>query len=139
MPDKIKNHEGKKPSPTVLAQALRKDLEKILPGYKWTASRHASPDFQTATGIQSSGFNRLSTLVVVRRCRPHSYYEITGYGYGTRGAEMGRVAGLTVVQAVRELQTHYERMSGKYAALERALAEARKQTTAALEEDDYDN
>ncbi|MEZ6890348.1 hypothetical protein ABL968_02820 [Pseudomonas aeruginosa] len=68
---------------------FRAELVKIMPGYNWTvhASR-SSEKLLVATGIQSSGSNRLSTLRVQRRDdyagsgKPH--YEVSSAGYGTR-------------------------------------------------------
>lgn len=45
---------------------FRKELLKIMPGYSWTVHKTSNPERLTATGIQSSGFNRLSTLQVTR-------------------------------------------------------------------------
>lgn len=68
---------------------FRAELVKIMPGYNWTvhASR-SSEKLLVATGIQSSGSNRLSTLRVERRDdyagsgKPR--YEVSSAGYGTR-------------------------------------------------------
>ncbi len=45
---------------------FRKELLAIMPGYKWTVHKTISGQKLEATGIQTSGFNRLSTLSVTR-------------------------------------------------------------------------
>lgn len=54
------------------SKEFRAELEKIMPGYMWTVHRPSKhlrfpPYVLVATGIQSSGSNRLSTLEVTRR------------------------------------------------------------------------
>lgn len=46
------------------AKAFRGELEKVMPGYKWTVHKSNAPRLISATGIRSSGFNR-----IWRRCR----------------------------------------------------------------------
>ena len=45
---------------------FRAELVKIMPGYDWTVHKQLSKNTLAATGTQSNGFNRLSTLAVVR-------------------------------------------------------------------------
>ena len=78
-------------------EIFRAALVKIMPGYNWTI--HRVPTGATtivATGIQSSGFNRLSTLQV------------------------------TLARALRGLQDHYRQMAALYSGHERALENARR-------------
>ncbi|HHG4756127.1 TPA: hypothetical protein ACSQFI_000056 [Pseudomonas aeruginosa] len=60
---------------------FRAELVKIMPGYNWTvhASR-SSEKLLVATGIQSSGSNRLSTLRVERR----DDYAVSGQTFAQR-------------------------------------------------------
>ena len=47
---------------------FRTELKKIMPGYKWTVHKSSDPEyFLDATGIMTSGFNRTSTLQVIKR------------------------------------------------------------------------
>lgn len=109
-----------------LSESFRKELAKILPGYKWTVHRTLSTRVISATGIQSSGFNRLSTIEVTRHIeRP--WYEAAGYGRGIRALVAGRGYGETLARAIRGLQSHYASERDRYATLEREISEARKQ------------
>jgi len=101
---------------------FRKELVKIMPGYKWTVHTSRSSDrLLVATGTQSSGSNRLSTLRVERRDnyagsgKPR--YEAKSSGYGTRSPWMYAAEGRTLAQALRNLQDHYEAMASKYHSL----------------------
>jgi len=78
------------------SNGFRKELIKIMPGYKWTVhrNRYAASNHLSATGIQTSGFNRLSTLQVVRREKDYT--------------------GVTLARALRGLQNHYEAMANMY-------------------------
>ena len=56
---------------------FRKELIKIMPGYSWTVHRNmfsSKYKYLIATGIQISGFNRLSTLQVIKR-EKDGYFE----------------------------------------------------------------
>jgi len=111
-------------NPDFTSDDFRKELTKLLPGYKWTVHRTISTRVMSATGIQSSGFNRLSTIEVMRR-HEAPWYEVAGYGYGAKSGVMGRSAGSTLARAIRGLQDFYAGMRGKYSALESAISEAR--------------
>ncbi|MDF5944550.1 hypothetical protein P4198_25090 [Pseudomonas aeruginosa] len=98
---------------------FRAELVKIMPGYNWTvhASR-SSEKLLVATGIQSSGSNRLSTLRVERRDdyagsgKPR--YEVSSAGYGTRSPWLHTAQDKTLARALRSLQEHYEGNARKY-------------------------
>lgn len=101
---------------------FRKELVKIMPGYKWTIHASRSPErFLVATGTQSSGSNRLSTLQVERRDnyagsgKPR--YEAKSSGYGRRSPWMHVASGQTLAQALRNLQDHYKAMASTYHCL----------------------
>jgi hypothetical protein len=96
---------------------FRKELLKIMPGYSWTVHKSIESDgsYMNATGIQSSGFNRLSTLRVMRRERNNiASYEVKSAGYGTRSPWLSSANGSTLARALRALQQFYEDMASKY-------------------------
>ena len=99
------------------AAEFRKELVKIMPGYKWTVHKPAYElaTYLDATGIQSSGSNRLSTLSVTRRERDATVeYEVKSAGHGTHSVWLNTAKATTVAQALRALQDHYEHMAQKY-------------------------
>lgn len=95
---------------------FRKELVKVMPGYKWTV--HRGRPFEgtiIATGIQTSGSNRLSTLRVERREREGvAQYEAKSAGFGLRAPWLHKAAGKTLANALRSLQEHYEREARKF-------------------------
>lgn len=107
------------PSPTrrERERALRTDLRRLLPGYRWTIAR-GQPDQQwlEATGTISRGYNRVSTMRVNVKDVPDigPWFEVSSSGHTGRG---GNCAGRTLARAVRGLQQHYEAMAREYAAL----------------------
>ena len=106
-----------------ITKKFRDDLKKIMPGYKWTVLK--SPflrddeeydHFVQATGIQTAGFNRLSTLQVTRRKRNGEIeYEAKSSGFGKRAIWLATYSAPTIARALRELQTHYENVASNYA------------------------
>lgn len=112
---------------------FRKELTKLMPGYSWTVHKTSNPDFLTATGIQSSGFNRLSTLQVTRRQNgANAWYEAKSAGYGTKSPWMATEGNVTLARALRDLQAHYQRTAETYRSLAARLEAGRKalETTA---------
>jgi len=108
---------------------FRKELVKIMPGYEWTVHRPYSDvgGYLSATGIQSSGFNRLSTLQVVRRERNETVeYEVKSSGFGKNSPWLSEATDGTLARALRTLQTHYEHRASLHASHARALESARK-------------
>ena len=110
---------------------IAQELVKIMPGYYWTVHTLLFKDtsFLEATGIQSSGFNRLSTLNVVRREKGAIrgvWYEVKSAGSGTKSQWLAERGGGTLAQALRSLQTHYENMAQTYRAAASYLQNARK-------------
>lgn len=95
---------------------FRDDLVKIMPGYSWTVHRHPKDAVRiTATGIQSSGSNRLSTLQVVRiDIGGRITYTAKSAGYGTRAKWLAENTDKTLARALRGLQEHYQRVSNTY-------------------------
>ncbi|RVQ09818.1 hypothetical protein [Sinorhizobium meliloti] len=107
---------------------FRAELVKIMPGYSWTV--HKTPKGMTylsATGIQSSGSNRLSTLSVVRRERDGTVsYEAKSAGYGTRARWLHTNTDGTLARALRGLQDHYEAVANTYRSHASALKTGRQ-------------
>lgn len=106
---------------------FRQELTKIMPGYKWTVHKPTIPrEFLIATGVQSSGFNRTSTLQVTRTERDGKIsYEVKSSGYGTKSPWEHSNADGTLARALRGLQQHYERNAAKYGSLAASLRSAR--------------
>lgn len=106
---------------------FRKELDKVMPGYKWTIHKSSTPEFMAATGTISSGFNRLSTLRVERQETGRIIiYEAKSSGYGVKAKWLHTAYGATLAQALRELQSHYEYMAATYSRHARDLQNARK-------------
>ena len=109
---------------------FREELVKIMPGYSWTVHRSIVSDrYLSATGIQSSGFNRISTLQVTRLERDDEsiYYKAKSSGFGKRAPWFGEFEDATLARALRGLQNHYEIMAATYSNHAGALQHARKQ------------
>lgn len=101
---------------------FRKELLKIMPGYNWTVHKTSNPERLTATGIQSSGFNRLSTLQVTREERRGSrWYSVRSAPHGTKSPWAAEIGNVTLVRALRDLQTHYQRQAANFRALAERL------------------
>lgn len=108
-------------------KAFRDELTKIMPGYSWTVQRHSKDAVRiTATGIQSSGFNRLSTLQVVRsELGGVVSYTVKSAGYGTRAKWLHENKDGTLARALRGLQEHYQRLENEYGSHARSLKAGR--------------
>ena len=102
-----------------------------MPGYKWTIHRKMdkSSNYISATGIQSSGFNRLSTLHVDRWQKNDKVVEYTAKssGFGTNTSWLSDYTDSTLASALRGLQNHYEYMANLYDRHAGALQYARKE------------
>lgn len=107
---------------------FRAELVKIMPGYSWVVHNSSTTDYMEATGTKSSGFNRLSTLRVVRAERNNGkpWYEAKSSGFGLRAPWLATNSDSTLARALRGLQQHYEQMAATYAGHARALESARK-------------
>jgi hypothetical protein len=109
---------------------FRSELLKIMPGYAWTVHKSTSHRIMKATGTQSSGFNRLSTLVVERRSNYAAtgtpWYEVKSAGFGLRAPFLAAYADRTLARALRGLQQLYEEKAATYAAHARSLQSARQ-------------
>ena len=123
---------------SISIREFRAELEKIMPGYAWTVHKSLKnslppklaedlPEVLRATGTQSSGFNRLSTLEVTRREHDGMVtYEARSSGYGTKAPWLHHSRAGTLARALRYLQEHYERTAATYRSHAVALATARK-------------
>lgn len=107
------------------AKEFRAELEKIMPGYKWTIHKSTSRTF--ATGVQSSGFNRLSTLQVEKAfVGGFLQYSVKSSGSGTRAPWLYEASGGTLAQALRALQKHYEYEAANFKSHAQAIERGRK-------------
>ena len=107
---------------------FRKELKKIMPGYKWTVHRTGSPEsFVIATGIISKGLCRTSTLQIIRRKinGDNVEYEAKSAGFGRRARWLHTSTDGTLTRALRGLQNHYNNMAGNYRRHELDLQEGR--------------
>lgn len=118
-------------TPTALAAQLRAELQRRMPGYRWTVHR---PDADgrriDATGTQSAGSNRLSTLTVIRRLKPfgggdYPCYEAAIYGPGTRGVAEFVCVATTLARSLRFVQDRAEAQARHWCGIAARLAEGR--------------
>lgn len=106
---------------------FRADLVKIMPGYSWTVHKSTNPQRITATGIQSSGFNRLSTLQVTR-IEGDGWglsYEAKSASHGTKSPWVHTNRDRTLARALRGLRDHYTAMANTYSSLAARLQAGR--------------
>lgn len=97
------------------ANEFRKELVKIMPGYDWTVHKTKVDGLLKATGTQSSGFNRLSTLSVIRHERDgKARYTAKSAGFGLRARWLHTNEDGTLARALRGLQDHYEATANTY-------------------------
>lgn len=88
---------------------FRAELVKIMPGYDWTVQRPVSAVGLRATGKQSSGFNRTSTLVVERfEVGASVEYRVKSAGFGAKARWLGYHTDTTLARALRGLQQQYQ-------------------------------
>lgn len=109
---------------TMNSNGLRKELVKIMPGYKWTVHRKLWPElsYNSATGIQTAGFNRTSTLHVTRREKEDGVeYEVKSSGSGKGSPWLSEHTAGTLARALRGLQDHYKDMASNYSNHYRCL------------------
>lgn len=110
------------------ANTFREQLTKLMPGYSWTV--HKASKFNAklvATGTQSSGFNRLSTLEVTwARLDKGNWYTARSAGFGKRAPWLLDNGDTTLARALRGLQDRYRQTAATYAGHERALQNGRE-------------
>ena len=116
-----------KPDKPFTTDDFRAELVKIMPGYNWTVHRARKGDVRMfATGTQSSGFNRLSTLCIERSiARGAAWYTAKSAGFGTRARFAGENSDGTLARALRGLQDHYTRTANEYRSLAARLQAGR--------------
>jgi hypothetical protein len=128
--------EGKIEIPAYGSKEFRAELLKIMPGYKWTVHGSRNDAVLRATGIQSSGFNRLSTLEVKRIAvgdmKP--VYEARSAGYGMRARWLHTHSDGTLARALRGLQDHYEWHSNNFRSHAASLKIGREAPPSSTEE-----
>ena len=108
---------------------FRKELTTVMPGYAWTVHRPAMfvQHHLSATGIQSSGFNRLSTLKITKSEKDGNIkYKVKTSGFGTNAPWLSTYEDGTLARALRGLQDHYEVMAQEYSMHASYLETARK-------------
>jgi hypothetical protein len=109
---------------------FRKELERIMPGYSWTIHRNRfqdTEDYLDATGIQSAGFTRISTLSVTRSLiNGTPWYAVESSGFGKRAPWLASAGNVTLARALRDLQKHYESEASNYASHAHALQRGRQ-------------
>lgn len=112
---------------------FRAELGRVMPGYNWVVHKTSSPEtLLRATGTMSSGFNRLSTLRVIRDLsRGTPSYEVSSAGYGTKATMAATHRGATLARALRALQDHYQSKEAYYRGLATALQAGRTPVPAA--------
>lgn len=100
----------------ITPKEFKSELQKIMPGYKWTVHRCSAPyDYMSAIGTQSRGSNRLSTVSVIRRQHEDQVtYEVKSAGYGLKAKWLYECTENTIAKALRSLQNHYESMCALY-------------------------
>lgn len=121
---------SKKPEKTMDIKQFREELEKIMPGYKWVVHKAYSADDKItfATGIQSKGMNRMSTLHVKRdACHDNDiHYSVSSSGFG-KGSEIGgEESAPTLARALRQLQERYSKRASFFSGLYNDLEKGRK-------------
>ena len=111
---------------------FRKELVKIMPGYKWTVRRPGNVyvddtiHVMSAEGIQVAGFNRMSTLKVLRREEDGKVeYKAKSSGFGKKTRWLSENSDGTLARALRGLQEHYEVRAREYSAHAGALQQGR--------------
>ncbi|WPM83106.1 hypothetical protein R5W60_21670 (plasmid) [Brucella pseudintermedia] len=108
---------------------FRKELVRVMPGYKWTVHRFKNqPNRLEATGTLSSGFNRLSTISVERiiDITGNPFYEVLYAGYGAKAGWYGSQIDKTLARAMRGLQDQFERKAHAYASYATTIESGRR-------------
>lgn len=109
------------------SKKFRAMLVKIMPGYDWTIHRASKGATSlVATGTQSSGFNRLSTLEVMWKVeQTGGWFVARSSGYGLRSRWLAQNGDVTLAKALRGLQEIYAHKAHTYRQHELALKNAR--------------
>lgn len=109
------------------SKVFRAALAKLMPGYRWTVHRASKGATKlVATGTQTSGFNRLSTLEVTYSSSDKGdWFTARSAGFGLRAPWLHENGDATLARAIRGLQDFYRSKAAVYAGHERAIANGR--------------
>lgn len=117
--------------PKNVTREFRAALIKIMPGYDWTVHRSMSEKVLQATGTQSSGFNRLSTLHITRTEKDGYFtYQAKSAGFGLRAPWLRSYTDGTLARALRGLEEIYRSEAKTFHSHAAHLASGRKPTPA---------
>jgi hypothetical protein len=115
------------------SKEFKKELKNIMPGYKWTIHRPGpylkgfGSEYIGATGIQTAGYNRMSTLQVIKyKTDGGLKYEVKSSGFGKNDPWLSENTDTTLARALRGLQDHYERTASNYRYHALAIENGRK-------------
>ena len=101
---------------------FRKELKKVMPGYKWTIHKKICSSILVATGVQTAGKNRTSTLEVSMN---KAGYRVKSSGFGCNSPWLHDCSRKTLKQALRALQDHYEVQASNYSGYALSLQNGR--------------
>jgi hypothetical protein len=109
------------------APEFRKALLKIMPGFRWTVHKSENPRVLRATGIMSSGSNRLATLQVIREDSEHIGVTFIARmaGNGTRAIFGPAFRNSTIASALWDLQNHHDRSAATHRVMVSRLQKGR--------------
>jgi len=112
----------------VNSKEFRKELQKIMPGIKWTIHRpdDSSGEILTATATKTAGFNRLFTLKIIRSENSHNKYEAKSAGYGRKAQWLSSFSAPTLAQALRGLQNIHTWLAQEHRSHAEYIEAARK-------------
>lgn len=113
---------------TYTREQFRKDLQRTMPGFKWTvhkpsslliwdeaAKLHANATLaevdalhMDATGTKSAGMNRIATLDATYRASDGYPFNVAVFGHGCRAPKIMDGSGKTLPQAFRDARNKCE-------------------------------
>ena len=110
------------------ANDFRNELKWVLPGYKWTVSRNRwNGQRLVVTGKQSSGLNRISTLVIERQDGgERSLYSAKIWGYGLAAPSIAEASDCSLRRALRALQDYCNKRAAEFNSANNCIEWARK-------------
>lgn len=119
---------------TFTKTTFRDELNRLMPGYKWTVKQQRGTGWLDAEGTQSSGFNRTSTLRVERieyagkvaSDAKTVRYGVYIHGFGKKAPCFANHSGETLAQALRNLQDVLEQQARDYTSFAKTIQSARK-------------
>lgn len=113
---------------------FRDELNRLMPGYKWTVKQQRGTGWMDAEGTQSRGFIRTSTLRVKRieyagKTKGNAKtvrYDVYISGVGKKAPCFEKNSGETLAQALRNLQDVLELQARDYTSFAKTIQAARK-------------